>query len=389
VITTARPLVAPQLVTPKLEAFLKQQSLNTPFLVVDLDVVARNYTALQAALPDTQVFYAVKANPAPEILRLLVGLGSRFDAASTAEIEQCLAAGASADRLSFGNTIKKSRDIAYAYDLGVRLMAFDSQAELEKIAQQAPGSRVYCRLFMECEGADWPLSKKFGCDPDMAADLLRLAADLGLVPTGVSFHIGSQQVNVHQWDQAIAQVATLFADLAATGITLEMINLGGGFPVNYQKPVPPIQVYTQAIRAALEKHFGDAIPSTMIEPGRSMVAEAGVIQSEVVLISKKSYTDPQRWVFLDVGKFGGLAETMDECIKYPIRTPYDHQEQGPVVIAGPTCDSADILYEKSQYTLPLALAVGDRVEILSAGAYTTTYASIGFNGFPPLPIYCI
>jgi ornithine decarboxylase len=389
VFTTDRPLVAPKLVTAKIEAFLKQNDRETPFLVVDLDVVAKNYIALQQELPDTQVFYAVKANPAPEILRLLVGLGSRFDAASTAEIEQCIAAGTSADRLSFGNTIKKSRDIAYAYDLGVRLMAFDSLVELEKIAQHAPGSQVYCRLFMECEGADWPLSKKFGCEPDMAADLLCRAAELGLVPYGVSFHIGSQQVNVHQWDLAISQVADLFADLAAKGIELQMINLGGGFPVNYQKTVPPIQVYTQAIRTALQKYFGNNPPHTMIEPGRSMVAEAGVLQSEVVLISTKSYTDLQRWVFLDVGKFGGLAETMDECIKYPIRTPYDHQAQGPVVIAGPTCDSADILYEKSNYTMPLALEVGDRVEILSAGAYTTTYASIGFNGFPPLPIYCI
>jgi ornithine decarboxylase len=141
---------------------------------------------------------------------------------------------------------------------------------------------------------------------------------------------------------------------------------------------------TKAVRYGLND-----IPRMMIEPGRSLVADAGVIQTEVVLISQKSYGGSKGWVFLDIGKFGGLAETMDECIKYRIRTPGEGCQMTPVILAGPTCDSADILYEKADYELPINLKVGDQIQILSAGAYTSTYASVGFNGFPPLKTYCI
>ncbi len=375
------------LVNSKISNFLQNNCLETPFLVVDLDVIADKYQRLQQNLPNTQVYYAVKANPAPEILKLLVRLGSNFDTASLFEIEQCLAVGAKPAQISYGNTIKKSRDIAAAYNLGVRLFAFDSLAELEKLAKFAPGSRVYCRLLMECEGAQWPLSKKFGCELEMAHDLLIHSARLGLQPFGVSFHVGSQQRDRQQWHLAIAKVARLFSALKLAGINLEMINLGGGFPVDYNSQAPQAEVYTDAITEALNCYFDRHQPMTMIEPGRWLVADAGLIQSEVVLISKKAYTEDRRWIYLDIGKFGGLAETMDECIKYQICTPKDGYPVAPVVIAGPTCDSADILYDRADYQLPIDLEIGDRVEILGTGAYTTTYASVGFNGFPPLKAY--
>src|SRR5580692_1936175 len=167
-----------------------------PCLVVDLDVVRENYGAFAKALPDSRVFYAVKANPAPELLTLLVSLGSCFDTASVAEIEMVLAAGAAPERISFGNTIKKERDIARAYALGVRLFAVDCKAEVEKIGRAAPGAKVFCRILCDCVGAEWPLSRKFGCDPQMAVDVLDCAKQLGLVPHGISFHVGSQQRNV-------------------------------------------------------------------------------------------------------------------------------------------------------------------------------------------------
>jgi ornithine decarboxylase len=267
------------------------------------------------------------------------------------------------------------------------LFAFDSLAELEKLAKFAPGSRVYCRLLMECEGAQWPLSKKFGCELEMAHDLLIHSARLGLQPFGVSFHVGSQQRDRQQWHLAIAKVARLFSALKLAGINLEMINLGGGFPVDYNSQAPQAEVYTDAITEALNCYFDRHQPMTMIEPGRWLVADAGLIQSEVVLISKKAYTEDRRWIYLDIGKFGGLAETMDECIKYQICTPKDRYPVAPVVIAGPTCDSADILYDRADYQLPIDLEIGDLVEILGTGAYTTTYASVGFNGFPPLKAY--
>lgn len=157
-----------QAITNKIQCFLNEKQPNTPFLVVDLDTIGDNYLTLHRLLPQAQIYYAMKANPAPEILKLLVGLGSSFDTASVFEIEQCITAGAMPERISYGNTIKKAQDIAYAYKLGVRLFAFDSLCELEKIATHAPGASVYCRLLMNNEGAQWPLSRKFGCEIDMA-----------------------------------------------------------------------------------------------------------------------------------------------------------------------------------------------------------------------------
>ena len=360
-----------------------------PVLVVDLEVVKDNYTAFSKALPDTRVFYAVKANPSPEVLCLLAKLGSCFDTASVAEIQMALAAGATPDRISYGNTIKKERDIARAFELGIRLFAVDCQPEVEKIARVAPGSRVFCRILSDCAGAEWPLSRKFGCEPGMAVDVLEHALKLGLEPYGVSFHVGSQQRNQHAWDRALASAASVFKECGERGMNLSMVNLGGGFPTKYLKNVPTVKTYGNAIFKALRKHYGNQIPETIIEPGRGMVGNAGMIETEVVLVSKKSEEDDVRWVYLDIGKFGGLAETMDESIRYPIRTPRDGDAMAPCVLAGPTCDSADVLYEKTPYPLPVSLEIGDRLLIEGTGAYTTTYSAVAFNGFLPLKSYHI
>ncbi len=360
-----------------------------PCLVVDLDVVRDNYGAFAKALPDSRVFYAVKANPAPELLKLLAGLGSCFDTASVAEIEMVLAAGATAERISFGNTIKKERDIARAYALGVRLFAVDCKAEVEKIGRAAPGAKVFCRFLFGCAGAEWPLSRKFGCDPEMAVEVLEHAHKLGLEAAGVSFHVGSQQRRTAAWDEALKSAVAIFRACADRGIGLTMVNLGGGFPTKYLRDVPAVEAYGRSIFRALRKHFGNRIPETIIEPGRGMVGNAGVIEAEVVLVSNKSEHDHVRWVYLDIGKFGGLAETMGESIRYPIKTPRDGDEVGPCVLAGPTCDSADVLYEKRPYDLPISLEIGDKVLIEGTGAYTATYAAVAFNGFAPLRTFHI
>jgi ornithine decarboxylase len=375
--------------TPRILEFLRTRRPEGPCLVVDLDVVRDNYLAFARAMPATRIFYAVKANPAPEILSLLAGLGSCFDTASVPEIEMALTAGATPERISFGNTIKKERDIARAHQLGVTLFAVDSVEEVEKVARAAPGARVFCRILTDGEGAEWPLSRKFGCDPVMAIEVLERAHGLGLNAYGISFHVGSQQTRLEAWDAALAQSAAIFRTLAARGINLQMVNLGGGFPARYLKDVPATGTYANAIHGALARHFGNAIPETIIEPGRGMVGNAGVIKAEVVLVAKKHAGDTLRWVYLDIGKFGGLAETMEEAIRYPLVTARDREARGPCVVAGPTCDSADVLYERTPYDLPLSLTVGDEVLIEAAGAYTTTYASVAFNGFAPLKAYVI
>jgi len=376
--------------TARIREFLKQRvEKNGPCLVLDLDVVRENYLSFAKALPDTKVFYAVKANPAPEILSLLAGFGCCFDVASLPETQAVLAAGATPDRISYGNTIKKETEIAAAFALGITLFAVDCEAEVEKVARAAPGSRVICRILCDGAGAEWPLSRKFGCEPVYAADILEHAHKLGLAAHGVSFHVGSQQHNIEAWDRALASTAAVFRACAERGIVLSMVNLGGGFPARYVRKTPKLESYGKAIFRSLRKHFGNAVPETIVEPGRGLVGTAGIIEAEVVLIAKRSPEDEVRWVYLDIGKFHGLAETIDESIRYPIRTTHDRDETVPCVIAGPTCDSVDVLYEKTPYPLPVTLAIGDKVLIEAAGAYTATYSSVGFNGYPPLRQYVI
>ncbi|MFC5698847.1 type III PLP-dependent enzyme [Pseudomonas sp. GCM10022186] len=361
---------------------------ETPFVMIDKQTIADSYDQLVSCFPFAKIYYAVKANPATEITELLRDKGSNFDIASIYELDKVMKTGVGPERISYGNTIKKARDIRYFYEKGVRLFATDSEADLRNIAKAAPGSKVYVRILTEgSTSADWPLSRKFGCNPDMALDLLILAKQLGLVPYGVSFHVGSQQRDIDVWDAAIAKVKVIFERLKEEdGITLQMINMGGGFPANYIQRTNSLETYAEEIIRFLKEDFGDELPEIILEPGRSLIANAGILVSEVVLVARKSRTAVERWIYTDVGKFSGLIETMDEAIKFPIWVEKKGEVE-EVVIAGPTCDSADIMYENYKYGLPLNLAAEDRLYWLSTGAYTTSYSAVEFNGFPPLKAY--
>lgn len=374
--------------TAGVRAYLDRAGLPTPCLVVDLAAVRAAYLAVRTALPDARIHYAVKANPTPEVLELLAGLGAGFDVASTAEITACLAAGAAPETLSYGNTIKKASDVAFAHRHGVRLFTTDSVEDVARIARHAPGAGVCCRVLVEPAGAATPFGRKFGCTEEMAGDVLLRAAGLGLACRGVSFHVGSQQTDPHAWRAGIRHAARIGRRLAAAGVELDTVNLGGGFPARYRDDVPPLPAYADAIEAALAAEFGARRPAVLVEPGRAIVADAGVLRSEVVLVARKSATDEHRWVYLDVGRYGGLAETEGEAIAYRLATSRTGPD-GPVVVAGPTCDGDDVLYQRTPYRLPLSLAAGDHVDILSAGAYTASYSSVSFNGFAPLPTYCV
>ncbi len=367
------------------------KDLETPCVVVNLRTIKRNFVKLQNSFPFAHIYYAVKANPAREVIALLAELGSNFDIASRFELDKVLAQDVSPDRLSYGNTIKKVKDIAYFYEKGVRMYATDSKEDLKNIAKHAPGSRVYVRILVENSvTADWPLSRKFGCHPDMAYDLLVQARDLGLTPYGISFHVGSQQRDIGQWNDAIVKTKYLMTSLEEEeGIRLQMINMGGGFPAHYMQATNELSEYASEITRYLRDDFGEEIPMIVLEPGRSLVGDSGALITEVVLISRKNNTALNRWVYMDAGKFNGLIETLGEAIKYPVVTQKDSPEAktGEVVLAGPTCDSMDIMYEDYKYKLPLDLKIGDRLYWLSTGAYTSSYASVEFNGFPPLKSY--
>ncbi|WP_252944353.1 type III PLP-dependent enzyme [Oceanicola sp. 502str15] len=373
--------------TNRAEAFILANDFDKPTLVIDTDAVARQFHALKAGLGGAAIHYAVKANPAREVIARLLDEGSNFDAASRGEIELCLSLGARPEQISFGNTIKRVSDIAFAHAAGLTLFAADSDEELEKLAEHAPGAQVYIRLLVDNPEADWPLSRKFGCSRETALRLLGVARELGLDPVGFSFHVGSQTKRTRMWQGVLDYVGGIWADAQAAGHQLTLINIGGGFPAFYGEEIDAPTAYAEGVRKMVEARFPGA--RIMAEPGRGMVAEAGAIAAEVLLVSRKSDNDIHRWVYLDIGRFSGLAETEGEAIRYQMLTPHDGEATGPCILAGPSCDSADVLYEKRPMPLPMSLKAGDKVVIRNCGAYTSSYSSVGFNGFPPLDVVVI
>ncbi|MFC7293042.1 type III PLP-dependent enzyme [Hirschia litorea] len=370
-----------------LQQFIANYTGPTPHLVVELDIVERNYKALKNALPQAHHHYAIKANPHPDLLKRLQHLGCFFECASIQEIDMCLAAGAQAKDILYGNPLKKASEIKAAFERGIEQFVFDAALELDKIITHAPGAKVVCRITTDGSGAISPLSIKFGCPPDKAIEWLIKANDNGLIPHGISFHTGSQQLNPKSWDAPIHAAASIFDALADRGISsMSVLDVGGGFPTNYRKVVPPIDTFCDAIAHYVDTYFKDKKkPLIYTEPGRYLPADAGFILAEVVLVAP-SHTNPDiRWVYLDIGRYGGLVETQ---IDYPV---YTHHEgpTGPVIMAGQTCDSNDVIYaEEFRYHLPNALAPGDRVILAHTGVYTTTYSTT-LNGFPNLTSECI
>ncbi len=374
--------------TSRIGDFIAGHSFDRPTLVLDTAIVANQYRLLKAGLGHADIHYAVKANPHRRVIETLVQAGSHFDAASRGEIELCLSLGAAPEDISFGNTVKRPADIAFAWNAGISLFVADAEEELEKIADHAPGAEVYIRVLVENSQADWPLSRKFGCARDKSLALLHFARQNGLRPVGLSFHVGSQTRKAAMWHGTLDQVAAIWNEAQAAGFGLDLLNIGGGFPAFYGEEIQAPTDYAAAVMAEVTARFGP-VRRIMAEPGRGLVAEAGMIAAEVLLVSSKSNTDLHRWVYLDIGKFSGLAETMDEAIRYQFITPHDGSATGPCILAGPSCDSADVLYEKRPVQLPLALKSGDRIIIRCCGAYTSSYSSVGFNGFPPLDVVVV
>lgn len=372
-------------VSSRLDAYVAAAEFDRPTLVIDLERVEAQYHALKAGLGRADIHYAVKANPARQVIERLVALGSHFDAASRGEIELCLSLGAQPATISYGNTIKRAADIAFAHRAGITLFAADAEEELEKIAENAPGAQVYIRLIVETSHADWPLTRKFGCDRDTAIRLLDHARALGLDPVGFSFHVGSQTRRAEMWTKTLDEMGDIWDAAKAAGHELHLLNIGGGFPAFYGEAIEAPTDYAAAVMALVTARFGE-VARVMAEPGRGMVAEAGVIVAEVMLVSRKSDRDMHRWVYLSIGRFSGLAETEGEAIRYQFVTPRDGEAEGPCILAGPSCDSADVLYEKRPINMPLSLKSGDRVLIRNTGAYTSSYSSVCFNGFPPLDV---
>lgn len=351
----------------------------TPALVLSLPIVRQRYADLAAALPEVTLYYAVKANPHPAVLSALRQAGAAFDVASPAEVTACLTAGATPSQLLGSNPVQARQAVAAEYADGVRTFVVDSLAEARKVADEAPGSLLLARLATSCEGSDWPLSGKFGAAADDVVTILDRAVGWGLRPAGVAFHVGSQQRQPERWCDPIATSATIFERLESLGRRPWLLDIGGGFPAEHRDPCPPVSVYGRVIESALTRAFGPCRPIVVAEPGRSLAGDAGVLEAAVIGVSERG---GRRWVYLDAGVYNGLAETVGEAIRYRITTSRDGAPVRPAVLAGPTCDSTDVMCRS--VPLPVSLAEGNLVRFHAAGVYTTAYAT-GFNGFAPLP----
>ena len=370
----------------KLEQYIRDNTFERPTLVLDIDQVEKNYRALKRGMPKAHIHYAVKSNPHPKILKKLAKLGCKFDAASMGEIQMCLDAGALPEHISFGNTIKRPQDIEWAWSKGITLFAADAEEELEKLSRFAPRCNVFIRVLVSSTEAEWPLSRKFGCSSSYVIPLLDYARDLGLKNVGLSFHVGSQTRHPYMWYDCLDMVAAIWQNAKDEKHDLWLLNIGGGFPAYYGVDVTDPENYGAELMHAIQERFED-VSYIMAEPGRGMVGSAGAMAAEVLLVSRKTPGDPVRWVYLNVGRFSGLAEVEEEAIKYQFIVPSrEDEDTSGCIVAGPTCDSADILYEKNKVEFPVDLAAGDKVIIKTCGAYTSTYSTVAFNGFPPLEV---
>ncbi len=345
---------------------------GTPALVVDRRLIRQKYQEFCGQFSQAKIYYALKANPHPGIVELLQEVGCDFEISSQGELELLMRLGVPAQKVISGNPVKDPAFIRSAYASGIDLFAFDSYDEVEKLSRFASGSKVYVRLSVSNEGSEWPLSKKFGVEVEQAVELLVQAQKSGLKAHGIAFHVGSQCTMPATWAKAIEKTKAAWELAAEKGIELHTLNIGGGFPIKYTRPVPSIAEIAPVIEESIAKAFPGGIEVIAV-PGRALVGEAGTLAATVVA---KAVRDRERWLYLDVGVFNGLMETVGG-IKYPMMTKRSTQTS-KWVLAGPSCDDFDVISTEAE--LP-ELETGDRVYIMSAGAYTTAYAS-EFDGFP-------
>ena len=360
------------------------RDLATPYLLIDLAHVRANARRLQSAFPSADLFYAVKANPHPAVLRALAAAGCGFEISSEGELDQVLAVGGSSTIIS-SNPIKAPRFVGRAARAGVTAFAVDSPDELGKIAREAPGSGVYVRLLVDNSGSEWPLARKYGVGPSEAVNLLVQAADCGLIPRGTTFHVGSQCRVSASWAAALDVTAEVWENAAARGLALDFLSIGGGFPIQHLRPIPALEEIAEAVQHHIAARFPRDVYLSL-EPGRALVGDAAILGASVI---GKAQRHDGRWVYLDVGIFNGLMEAIDgfsyEIITATNDRSGDHLPRQNVVLAGPSCDSVDVIAE----SVAMAdVAVGDRVQILNAGAYTLSYAS-HFNGWPPPAVHLL
>ena len=355
---------------------------GTPLYIVSRSQIRSNFERLNNGLPAAKIFYATKANPHPGILETLQAAGAGFDVASKGEIQAAFKAGADPQHdLIFADTVKDPKHIAYAYGIGLDDFTFDNASEITQIARHAPGTKAHLRLAVSNHGSVAHLSDKFGATPDEAVPLLTAARDAGLVPHGISFHVGSQCLDNQRWVEALETTRQVFDAAAAAGMELQSVDIGGGFPVRYGAENIDIEATCQVITSHFHRLFGqDTI--LVAEPGRAIVGDAVILVTKVISESRRQGQD---WLYFDDGTYGSFMEVLLYQAKYPLRA----NTSGPVkpyVLAGPTCDSIDVFSrDDAGHIAPVELPEMHLDDLLiagSMGAYTFSEAT-RFNGFEP------
>jgi len=354
-------------------AAVRHNGHRTPFLLVDLELVRTKIRRFRAAMPEVRIHYAMKANPHPQLLRVMLEEHVAFEVASAGELEVLLALGVPGPEIHYNNPIKPPGHLERAVREGVAWYAIDSIEELRKVAAAKADARLALRIETQNLGSDWPLIGKFGVSLAEVGEIICEARRIRADVAGVSFHVGSQCRNLDNWRIGVENAKIVFDMMRKQGLAPRLLNIGGGFPVLHTKPIPTIERIGASVRQALADLPREV--RVMAEPGRYLVSDAAWLVSRVIGTANRRGT---RWVYLDAGVFHGLMETA-EGLEYQIRSDRRGAET-PCTVAGPTCDSVDVIAKDR--ILPGDLQTGDYVYVPNAGAYSTAYAT-SFNGFPP------
>jgi ornithine decarboxylase len=345
---------------------------GTPLLVLSLEEVKRNYNVLRKYLPRVKVHYAIKANPHPEILRVMAELGSCFDVASDGEIRTLHDMGVNGKRMIYANPVKLKAGLIACAQCGVSKMTFDSASEIDKIQQLRPGATVLLRLRIDNSSAHVDLNKKFGAAREQALSLMLQARDAGLDMAGIAFHVGSQTVSADPYLQALDIARELFEEAEAAGLKLRVLDIGGGFPIPEPKVKFNLTEMLKQIAARLDEDFAEA--EIWAEPGRYICGTAVNLLTSVIGVTERG---GQPWYFLDEGLYGTFSGVLFDQWDFKLISFNEREERVAATFAGPSCDSLDIMF-RGRMTAPLE--VGDLLLVPSCGAYTSASATT-FNGF--------
>lgn len=347
---------------------------GTPLMVISRSVLLDQLNRFRRLLPRVEPFFAIKANAHPEIIKTMVAARASFDVASVAEMNLVLAAKAKPSQIIFANTVKPVESIAHAAKKGVTLMTFDSEYELAKIAEHAPGARVLVRIKVPNVGSIVELSLKFGVDPADAISFMIKALKMGLQPVGVSFHVGSQCLRVENFIEAVEMAAIIARDARLKQLPFEIVDIGGGFPIrHFDYEEDPFDRLASVLAKELDRLFDPNI-RILAEPGRFLVGPAGTLLMSVI---GKAIRENKLWYYLDDGLYGSLSGKVFDHCKYQFKYLRGGHTQLST-LAGPTCDSFDIIARGEDAP---ELQIGDVVYVENIGAYSMASATT-FNGMP-------